>query len=164
MIAEAAKQKAQAKDLTIKLKALDYEDWTTTHSFYAYMNGSICEDGAGNWRDLDFTGAEDLSEIDASTIHPVAEILDRSKADCFAKLVVCCQILYLVPQCVGRPAQHMPISTLEVATIAYATLSLIAYAYWWEKPYCVHAKTRLLVARALRLPLSWSNRRPGPQI
>jgi hypothetical protein len=143
MVAEAAKQYAQAKELTTRLTLIGYEGWTMTHSFYAYMNGFTAEDEDGNWRDLDFSCVEDLSDIDTSTIPTIAEILDKSKADTLAKLMVCCQLLFLVPQCVARARQHMPISTPEVATIGYAAVSLMAYVYWWKKPYCVHAKTRL---------------------
>lgn len=44
MVAEAAKQYAQAKELTSRLTAMSYDRWTMTHSFYAYMNGFTAED------------------------------------------------------------------------------------------------------------------------
>jgi hypothetical protein len=140
---DGAKQYARAKELTTRLKAMGYEGWTITHSFYAYMNGFTAEDEQGDWRDLDFSCVEDLCEIDTSTIPTIAKILDKSKADTLAKLMVCCQLLFLVPQCIVRARQQMPVSTLEVATVGYAAVSLMAYIYWWKKPYCVHAKTRL---------------------
>jgi hypothetical protein len=143
MVAEAAKQYARAKELTTRLREMGYKGWTMTHSFYAYMNGFTAQDDQGIWRDLDFSCAEDLSDIDTNTIPTITEILDKSKADTLAKLMVCCQLLFLVPQCIARARQQMPISTLEVAAIGYAAVSLMAYVYWWKKPYCVHAKTRL---------------------
>lgn len=143
LAAEAAKQYAQAKELTARLQSMGYAEWEITHSFYGYMNGFIAEDVDGNWRDLDFSRIEDLQEIDRGSIPSLTEIKDKSKADCIAKFIVCCQILFLAPQCITRAAQGLPISTLEVATLGYAAVSLMAYVYWWEKPYCVQGKIRL---------------------
>lgn len=143
MVAEAAKQHVHATRLTTTLNNLGYDEWSITHSFYAFMNGFIAQDETGVWRDLDFTYVEDLHDIDRDSIPSKTEILDRSKADCFAKVVVVCEIVYIVSQSISRIGAHLPISTLEVATMGYAAVSLIAYSYWWRKPYCVRSKTML---------------------
>ena len=65
---------------------------------------------------------------------PVEEIRDRSKADGLAKALLVWQVLWFCVNSGIRLAQKLPLSLLEVATIAHGLSTLITYGFWWEKP------------------------------
>lgn len=62
------------------------------------------------------------------------EIKDRSKADSFSKLIVLVQTLWFVMQSIARHIEHLPLTELEVATLAYTIPILGIYICWWNKP------------------------------
>jgi hypothetical protein len=66
--------------------------------------------------------------------YPREEILEKSKADGFSKIIVCLQAGWLVLQVIGRIIEHLPTSTLEITTIAYVACTFINYLFWWNKP------------------------------
>ncbi|CAA7268593.1 unnamed protein product [Cyclocybe aegerita] len=41
---------------------------------------------------------------------------------------------WFVPQCITRGAYKLSVTELEVATLAFATLTTVIYAFWWYKP------------------------------
>ncbi len=61
-------------------------------------------------------------------------IEDKSKGDALSKTFSVLQISWFVVQCVARANQHLPITLLEMTTLAYAGLSMIMYSLWWHKP------------------------------
>lgn len=63
-----------------------------------------------------------------------AEIKDRSKGDAFSKSIVLVQTLWFVMQCIARHLEHLPITELEIATLAYTIPILGIYICWWNKP------------------------------
>jgi hypothetical protein len=65
------------------------------------------------------------------------EIDDLSKADIFAKIFACVQSIWLVVQSIARVSVGLPITQLELATIALVFCALIMYALWWNKPFGV---------------------------
>jgi hypothetical protein len=65
------------------------------------------------------------------------EINDLSKADIFAKLFAIVQSIWLVVQSITRVSVGLPITQLELATIALVFCALIMYALWWNKPFGV---------------------------
>jgi hypothetical protein len=52
------------------------------------------------------------------------EMEDKSKQDTIAKVVACFQIGYLVPQCLGRAAQHPTVTTMELSALAMVVTDL----------------------------------------
>jgi len=65
------------------------------------------------------------------------EIDDKSKADLLAKLIVCVQASWTAAQIVARLERGIDLSLLEVATSSYILLALLAYTFWFRKPYNV---------------------------
>jgi hypothetical protein len=63
-----------------------------------------------------------------------AEIEDRSKGDALSKGVAILQLAWFVLQLVARYIQNLPITLLEVDTLAVAALTSTAYGWWWKKP------------------------------
>jgi hypothetical protein len=63
-----------------------------------------------------------------------AEIEDRSKGDVLSKGIAVLQLLWFFTQLVARYAQNLPITLLEIDTLAVAALTSTAYGWWWNKP------------------------------
>jgi len=64
-----------------------------------------------------------------------AEIDDRSKADGFVKLLAVAQILWFVTQTIGRAAQGMAMTTLELFTLGIVLCAVMIYGVLWEMPF-----------------------------
>jgi hypothetical protein len=62
------------------------------------------------------------------------DIEDRSKGDMLSKGIAILQLLWFVIQLAARYVQNLPISLLEIDTLAVAALTCIAYGLWWKKP------------------------------
>jgi hypothetical protein len=119
--------------------------WTRVHSHYAVMGGYVLDTtklaisftphqsprltlSADGFLYLAQHAAQLVPDISAEHIH------DKSKADGFAKTIVCTQALWFLAQVVGRLATSHPISLLEMNTLLHSLCCLIIYAAWWRKP------------------------------
>jgi hypothetical protein len=77
-----------------------------------------------------------------------AEIEDRSKGDTLSKGIAILQLAWFVSQLIARYVQNLPITLLEIDTMAIAILACIPYGLWWKKPkdvgcpYAVHWKAK----------------------
>jgi hypothetical protein len=76
-----------------------------------------------------------------------AEIDDKSKANAISKGVVILQTGWFVTQCIARGAQGLPITELELATVAFAALNFVIYVLWWDKPLNVRRGVRVYKKR-----------------
>src|SRR5712671_243388 len=76
-----------------------------------------------------------------------AEIEDRSKGDAISKGVVILQTGWFVTQCTARGVQGLPITELELVTVAFGALSFLIYVLWWEKPQNVQRGVRVYKKR-----------------
>jgi hypothetical protein len=77
-----------------------------------------------------------------------AEIEDKSKGDAISKGFVILQTGWFVIQCIARRAQHLPITELELVTVAFAALNFVIYILWWDKPQNVQRGVRVYEKRA----------------
>jgi hypothetical protein len=88
-----------------------------------------------------------IDDIPASVLEMLspteAEIKDRSKSDGLTKLIVLLQTLWFIIQCIARGRQHLPLTELEVITLAYTMLNFFIYALWWNKPQNVGCPIRV---------------------
>lgn len=71
------------------------------------------------------------------------EIWDKSKADLFAKGIASVQVVWLVTQVIGRGIQHLPITLLELSTVALITCTGATFFFWFWKPLNVETPTIL---------------------
>jgi hypothetical protein len=92
------------------------------------------------------TGNGDLPRISK------AEIDDRSKGDTFSKGFVILQTGWFVTQCVVRGVQGLPITELELVTVAFAALNFVIFLLWWEKPLNVQRGVRVYKKRETKEP------------
>ncbi|KAI9765915.1 MAG: hypothetical protein M1840_007056 [Geoglossum simile] len=136
-----------------KIRELGH-DWTNAQAFYLNMGGFVFKTRDGAVRTLDsprFRWLIEHKHIEwpEPDKRPPAwyvtdgDIKDKSKADGLVKLVALLQVLWLVFQCIARAANRLPLSTLEITTVAYVACMLFSYAYWWNKPYDVAVATTI---------------------
>jgi len=81
------------------------------------------------------------------------EIEDKSKDDFISKAVVILQISWFVVQCIARGVQRLPITELELATVAFAGLNFVIYVLWWDKPLNVQCGVRVYKKRRTDEPV-----------
>ncbi len=128
--------------------------WTLVHGFYAAMGGFVLNDPKIESQDhylpawqrngvLTPMGVLFLMEHAPSLIPDLSssDILERSKADGLAKILLVCQVLWFLFTCINRAVQGLPLCLLEITTIAHALCSLLTYALWWRKPKDVDHQT-----------------------
>lgn len=103
--------------------------WSSILSFYIIM-GAIDIDTSGTA--IDASRVQDW--IDRGQFHlsnlSEEDICDRSKADSFMKIIACVQTAWLLLQCLGRVAQRLPITTLELTTASFVIFTLATYVFW----------------------------------
>jgi hypothetical protein len=75
-----------------------------------------------------------------------AELKDRGKSDGLTKLIILVQTLWFVIQCIARGMQRLPLTELEVITLAYTMLNFFIYVFWWKKPQNVGCPIRVYKA------------------
>ena len=134
--------------------------WSTTHGFFIIMGGFHLFERTSEGTSNDDRG---ISREDDKPLHPLkasdlvrcddysesfimrtkAEIQDRGKGDWFAKSLVLLQTSWFVMQCIARAINHLPITHLEIVTLAYATMNFVIYIFWWNKPLNVNRPVRV---------------------
>ena len=88
--------------------------------------------------------ASDLSRYSESFTMPTeAEIKDKGKSDWLAKSLVLLQTSWFVMQCIARGIKHLPVTHLEIVTLAYAAMNFVIYVFWWNKPLNVNRPVRV---------------------
>lgn len=132
--------------------------WTLTHGFYATMGGfALAREDAKptdpphylpSWQRngvLTPKGVLLVIEHAPNSIPDidVQDLLDRSKADGLAKILLVWQVVWFCLSCLNRAVQGLPLCLLEVATLAHAFCALLTYAFWWKKPKDVGQPTVL---------------------
>lgn len=134
---------------------LGYKGWTMQQAFYVDMGGfqATLEGGSSLLR-VD-QGNSDVVEVNdraCFTIRlddlivlmkadilplpniPIHDLKERSKDDQFGRIVTSLQVLYFVVHSFGRLACNLPISPLEVSTLAFVCCAAFVECFWWNKP------------------------------
>ncbi|KAF7341508.1 hypothetical protein MVEN_01888300 [Mycena venus] len=71
---------------------------------------------------------KDIQNVD------VEDIRDKSKGDALSKGVALAQGIWFTTQCLARMHQHLAVTELEVATLAFAVVNIFIWLLWWDKP------------------------------
>ncbi|KAL8829851.1 MAG: hypothetical protein Q9170_005992 [Blastenia crenularia] len=71
------------------------------------------------------------------------DILDKSKSDNVSKLLSVLQALWMLAQTISRLYSNLPITLLEVNTLAHIICAIIIYALWWNKPKLINEPTKI---------------------
>ena len=84
--------------------------------------------------DIDFT---------SFTVPAKEEIEDKGKSDWFAKSLVLLQTSWFVMQFLARAIERLPVTHLEIVTLAYTAINFVIYIFWWNKPFNVNRPVRV---------------------
>jgi hypothetical protein len=136
--------------------------WTRAHGFFLIMGGfqlfersdqlsqlsSEKEDHATHavGRFVRILDLKDVLQHQLETIIPFVteeEIKDKGKSDALSKFIVLLQTSWFIIQCIARGIKHLPLTELEIVTLAYAMMNLFVYIFWWDKPHDVGCPIRV---------------------
>ncbi|KAG1880137.1 hypothetical protein F4604DRAFT_520054 [Suillus subluteus] len=126
----------------------EFEGWTVTHGYFAWMGGFMLyvnDEPRGTLTPDNLLQFVDEGSVDMPVISE-AEVEDRSKGDGLSKGFAILQLAWFVVQLFARYVQNLPITLLEIDTLAVTALTCISYGLWWKKPkdvrcpYIVHWK------------------------
>jgi hypothetical protein len=124
-----------------------YTNWTITHAFFANMGGLVLEYDRGT-EGIAIHGRALFMLLEGNYLKLPSlskeEIEDRSKADYFVKAAVAFQVGWTVVQIGARVVQHLPVSELELITVAFVVCSVVMYCFWWHKPVDVWTTHRII--------------------
>ncbi|KAK3689928.1 hypothetical protein B0T22DRAFT_514750 [Podospora appendiculata] len=140
----AAAQWVSATESLQQMKELSGTDgWTLVHAFYALSGGFVLQ-----------TPDTETFPINAASVHYLVsrgyialpsitreEIWDKSKADVFAKGLAILQGGWIIIQAIARTAQGLPLTPLELFTLAFVVSTAMSYFFWWRKPQHVGTPT-----------------------
>ncbi|KDQ55304.1 hypothetical protein JAAARDRAFT_133786 [Jaapia argillacea MUCL 33604] len=122
-------------------KAHSERGWTKTHGFFTLMGGFMRVRGRMEVPvEVILPNSAHLSDFLFDEYPPITEahIQDRSKRDALSKGLVLVQTTWFILQCLARVIKRLPITELEIATLAFTVLNLATYWFWWNKPADVH--------------------------
>ena len=151
----AAPQWYEARASIKPMHDIGITHWTIVHGFYAVSGGFMLH-------------APDIPPfpVNSRAIHYLVErgylspptitkrdILDRSKADIFAKMTAIVQVGWLVIQCIARKAKSLVISLPEIVTLGFAVVTFTTYFFWMDKPMDVEGHTALHTSTPLSVIL-----------
>lgn len=157
---------------TVPIYRRTVQTWTVVHSYHAQMGGLLYLNDESPRDTMDcppdyycLTAAKLTPRCCwQPTRHPLKhlvldekDIYDKSKADWFLKSIAMVQITWLSLSISFRGIAGLPITQLEIATIAFAVTAVFAYIANWWKPKDVSRPTILQ-------PMGWcSVRRLGAE-
>ena len=61
-------------------------------------------------------------------------ITGRSKSNGLSKAILIAQVGWFCASCISRLVENLPLSLLEVSTVAHGFCTLLTYFVWWSKP------------------------------
>ncbi|KAG2063724.1 hypothetical protein BDR04DRAFT_1085110, partial [Suillus decipiens] len=132
----AIRQWFSARHVTRHTRRAIYYTWTQTHSFFVLMGGFMLYVDKKPYYTLHPDDVLELIRaecIDVPTI-TAKQIHDKSKGNAISKGLIILQVTWFVMQFITRVIYHLEITQLEVGTLAFAVLSFLTYAVWWNKP------------------------------
>jgi hypothetical protein len=71
------------------------------------------------------------------------EITSKTRPEPLAKTITIFQATWFIIQVITRAAKHLPISQLEIATLAYVASALLIYLLNWTKPQGITTPTEI---------------------
>ncbi|OAX39404.1 hypothetical protein K503DRAFT_865460 [Rhizopogon vinicolor AM-OR11-026] len=131
-----------------------FRAWTVTHGFFACMGGFLLyvnDEPRAPLAPDELWRFVRKGSVDMPTIVE-ADIEDRSKGDILSKGIAILQLVWFVISLAARYAQNLPITLLEIDTLAIAALTCIVYSLWWKKPKDVGRP----------FPVHWKKMEPSP--
>ncbi|KAF7984844.1 hypothetical protein HWV62_10795 [Athelia sp. TMB] len=119
------------------------EEWKIAHAFFVIMGGYYFYDKNGPRHPVSPAAAVELVRRGHLVAPTRDELANQSKGDVLSKGVAILQTLWFVMQCIARRIEHLPITNLEVMTLAYTVITVAMYIVWWDKPLNVSCAVRV---------------------
>lgn len=69
------------------------------------------------------------------------KVRDKSKANSLNKIIVVWQALWMIIQVIGRTADNLPVTLLELHTVLHTFCAVAMYITWWDKPVDIATPT-----------------------
>lgn len=129
------------------------QKWTVVHSYYAQMGGfifphvvydafsTITASHLTRW--LIWHKKENKNHPFMHLILGKADIQDKSKADWLLKSLSILQGAWIIINVIVRHINRLPISQIEITTMAFAIMAVLTYLANWWKPKDVSQPTML---------------------
>ena len=114
-------------------------------AYYALMGGfelHFDDDAYHRLKFSEFQGLVRAGFIDAPDI-TAEEVTDKSKGNWFTKSLALLQIGWYVLQLLGRVAQGLQTTPLELFTLGTVACTIVTYINWWAKPLDVNVSTAM---------------------
>ncbi|KAJ7201104.1 hypothetical protein GGX14DRAFT_524653 [Mycena pura] len=120
-----------------------------THGFFVCMGGFVSPDRhpvvtKEQLRRMDY--------LDAVKEVPVETIVGKSKGDSISKSAALVQGLWFIAQCAARVAQRLPVTQLEVCSLAFAVVNIVIWLLWWGKPLDVPGHDTIIIGAEREAP------------
>ena len=127
------------------MNAIGMTDWSLTHAFYADSGGFVLEPPDSVSFPITAKHLEYLVNRAYVAVPKITreEILDKSKADVFAKVVAGVQSIWFIGQCLARVITGLPLTLLELATLGIISCTSLVFYFWMHKPLNVSVPTIL---------------------
>jgi hypothetical protein len=90
-------------------------------------------------------GFIDIPNIDRETIR------DMNKADAFVRILTSIQIFWFAVQCIGRAAQHLALSMLQIDVVAIVLCTFPTFYFWFHKPLDVSTTVTLYLKEGIQM-------------
>lgn len=135
----AAGQWSRARQSVQAFHDSGFEAWTMRLAFFADMGGFVVQ-GKENKKDVRFPlNAKQLHwlVVHGHLEYPATnddEIWDKSKQDRLSRAISVFQAAYLIVACIGRAAQSLAITTLELNALGIVVCALMTAFSWLHKP------------------------------
>lgn len=117
--------------------------WTATHAFFAIMGGFHYYQNGQPLSPLHPDEVLELVRLGALVPPTLNELRDKSKGDALSKGLAIIQTLWFVTQCIARRIEHLPVTSLEIMTLAYTVITVAMYTAWWHKPLNISCPVRV---------------------
>jgi hypothetical protein len=117
--------------------------WTLVHSFYANMGGLLYTLSPYGHEPIihPLTTNDIVYNSDHLYSCPLQDLIlekkdieDKSKADWLLKAIAISQIIWLILNVAARGITKLPITQLEIATVAFSFVAIVTYVANWWKP------------------------------
>ena len=106
-------------------------------------NRNISQEDDKPLHPLQASDLEDCNGYESFIMPTKTEIQDRGKSDWLAKSLVLLQTSWFIMQCIARAREHLPVTHLEIVTVAYAVMNFVIYIFWWNKPLNINRPVRV---------------------
>lgn len=117
--------------------------WTKAHAFFIIMGGYHAYDQNGALFPLEPDAVVQLVRKGKLLPLMTDELSDKSKGDDLSKGLAILQTIWFVVQCIARFIEGLPLTHLEVMTLAYTVMTVAMYITWWDKPLNVNCAIRV---------------------